>query len=370
MSAPSPFAPMRRLHERGPRSRGLTVDRDGVALGPETILVRRTEAGYERLGPDVLMRVAQAVFGVDAQLGKLPRLLSAIAGALGAGELVKAQLLGLEIPIDELDDAQLAKLAAAAGLIKAGFDPSQPRDERGRWSGEGGTTGAGEAAPVQVADGGEGTTGGILPAAGNGQGQATQTPSAPSATIPPPAQRSGTIGEYTPAEAAKLPPPAAGSKYLTLADESVPWTASYHEIKGGPILVPNNVSIEDNVRAGEKILADYNKAIEADDNGAEGDRLGTMITLFNYGGEMDYQRTYGTNGHINQDYIDIGNYNYGAVMAAAGYSWTMTAVAATMVNWKGEGDKSGPLWSNPRNLDIARRGYDDYKAGKIVPISR
>jgi hypothetical protein len=182
MSAPSPFALMRRLHERGPRSRGLTVDRDGVALGPQLTLLRRTQAGYECLGPDVLMRVAR-----------------------------------------------------------------------------------------------------------------------------------------------------------------------------GPLLVPNNVSIKDNARAGEKILAEYNKALETDAHGADGDRFGTMMRLFDYGGEMDYQRTYGAHGHINQSYIDIGNYNYGPVMAAAGYSWTMTAVAATVVNWRGEGDKAGPLWSNPRNLDIAPR---------------
>jgi hypothetical protein len=53
------------------------------------------------------------------------------------------------MPISDLDDAQLAKLAAAAELIKVGFDPSQPRDERGRWSSDGGASGASEAASVQ-----------------------------------------------------------------------------------------------------------------------------------------------------------------------------------------------------------------------------
>jgi hypothetical protein len=364
----SPLAAMRRLHERGPRSRGLVVDREGVALGPAMLLVRRGEVGFECVRPDIVVRVAQAVFGADARLAKLPRLLRSIAGALDAGDLVRAQLLGLQMPISDLDDAQLAKLAAAAELIKVGFDPSQPRDERGRWSSDGGASGASEAASVQVADAGEGTSdaGGIVPVAGNGQGQATQPVPVTSAPIPQPAQRSGNVGEYTPADAAKLPPPPAGSKYLTLADGSVPWTAPYHEIKGGPILVPNNVSIEHNVRAGEKILADYNKALETDAHGADGDRLGTMIRLFDYSGEMDYQRTYGTNGHINRDYIDIGNYNYGAVMAAAGYSWPTAMIAASVANWNGEGEKSWPFGGNPRNLDIARRGYEDYKAGRIA----
>jgi hypothetical protein len=38
------------------------------------------------------------------------------------------------------------------------------------------------------------------------------------------------------------------------------------------------------------------------------------------GGEWDYQRTYGVGGKINRDYINIGNYNYGVVAAAAGYT--------------------------------------------------
>ena len=98
MSNRSPFTRMCRLHERGPRSRGLVVDRDGVALGPAITLLRRGGVGYECVDPDSLRRVARIVFSADAPLGKLPRLLGAIACALEAGDLVKAQLLGLEIP--------------------------------------------------------------------------------------------------------------------------------------------------------------------------------------------------------------------------------------------------------------------------------
>jgi hypothetical protein len=54
----SPFSRMRRLHQRGPRSRGLLVDREGVALGPEMLLVRRGEVGFECVRPDIVMRVA------------------------------------------------------------------------------------------------------------------------------------------------------------------------------------------------------------------------------------------------------------------------------------------------------------------------
>ncbi|MBV9860435.1 MAG: hypothetical protein JO038_10085 [Alphaproteobacteria bacterium] len=40
------FDNMRRLHRRGPASRGLAVDIDGVIVGPDCVLIRRTEHGY------------------------------------------------------------------------------------------------------------------------------------------------------------------------------------------------------------------------------------------------------------------------------------------------------------------------------------
>jgi len=309
MSDRSPFAQMHRIYERGRRSRGLVVDRDGVALGPDVELVSRSAAGYRCARTDDLVRLTHLVFAGDARLRRLPRVLARIARALDAGDLVKAQLLGLEIPIAELDESQLAWLAGAADLVKAGFDPSQPRNDRGRWTSEGGGDGAAAdaagATPVQIAEASEGISdaGGILPAAADDRGQTSRAVPVAVATIPPPSQGSGNVREYSPEEAAKLPPPP-GSKYATLADGAVPWTAPFHELKGGPMLVPKDVSIEDNVRAGEKILADYNKAAETDIREADGARFGTMMRLFDRGGEMDYQSIYGTKDHYNQNYID------------------------------------------------------------------
>jgi hypothetical protein len=34
------------------------------------------------------------------------------------------------------------------------------------------------------------------------------------------------------------------------------------------------------------------------------------------------------------------------------------------------GPKTGPMFNNPRNLEMIRRGYDDYMAGKIVPLGK
>jgi hypothetical protein len=124
---------MRRLHERSPHSRGLSVDSEGVTLGPDCVLVRRTDKGYERAPVGEIVDLTRSVFGRDHRLERLPIVLARITEALAAGDLVKAQLLGLEIPIHDLDDRQLMRLRRAGNLVKE-YDPNQPRDERGRWA--------------------------------------------------------------------------------------------------------------------------------------------------------------------------------------------------------------------------------------------
>ena len=82
---------------------------------------------------------------------------------------------------------------------------------------------------------------------------------------------------------------------------------------------------------------------------------------------MDYQRTYGADGLINRAFIDFGNYNYGAVAAAVGYTKAEALVAAGAANLLGSGDKAGPYFNNPRNLPFITGGYDAYVAGLVKP---
>ena len=131
------FTSMRRLYERGPCCRGLAVDREGVALGPHVTLVQRVNLGYRCVGASEMTKLMRAVFAASARLDRLSAVLADIADALERGDLVKAQLLAMCMPIGVLDDEQLVRLAAVGDLIKAGFDPNQPRDDRGRWSDDG-----------------------------------------------------------------------------------------------------------------------------------------------------------------------------------------------------------------------------------------
>jgi hypothetical protein len=172
--------------------------------------VWRTPQGYRVASTDDIALMTRVVFGKGRYLDRLPLALSLIAQALDAGDLVKAQLLGLEIPLYPLDDDQLTRLGVAASLMK--YDPDQPRDERGRWTSGGGdargavVTGGREGAdasvgtrPVRLVFNDDGSVrtdagGGIRPSAGsaNGdqplavaEGSGDSKPGTPDAADPP-----------------------------------------------------------------------------------------------------------------------------------------------------------------------------------------
>jgi ISXO2-like transposase domain len=114
---------MRRLHPRGAASRGICVDANGAMLGPDCVLVQRTSRGYRSIERGAATTLQKAIIGADRESDWLFRQAGRIADALDKGEIALAQIYGLHIPIYELDNQQLAKLAAAAhfSILKRGI---------------------------------------------------------------------------------------------------------------------------------------------------------------------------------------------------------------------------------------------------------
>ncbi|HEV2676843.1 MAG TPA: Tox-REase-5 domain-containing protein [Aliidongia sp.] len=112
-----------RLHSRSHAHAGLVVDEDGVAFGPGCTLVRRLPDGtYRALDDDELAFIPHmAKAGIDA------RRLSRIAEALEGGNMMRAQLLGLQLPL-------AAQAPPDASLSKSGFDEKEPRKPDGEWT--------------------------------------------------------------------------------------------------------------------------------------------------------------------------------------------------------------------------------------------
>jgi YD repeat-containing protein len=113
-----------RLYARSYAHAGLVVDEEGVAFGDGCTLVRRLPSGtYRALDEDELALIPHV-----AKAGVGARQLSRIAEALNGRNLVRAQLLGLQLPLAGREPPPTADLS------KGGYDDQEPRKPDGEWT--------------------------------------------------------------------------------------------------------------------------------------------------------------------------------------------------------------------------------------------
>jgi hypothetical protein len=149
------FEEMRRLYLRGGESRGIVVDAEGAMAGPDCVLVRRGIRGYRSLAAGEAAVLQDFLLAEEREPDWLFCQCRNIADALAKGEIAIAQILGLRIPLREVDGERLERLAAAASLIKANFNPDEPRipagePRHGEWTTGGGAGGEPGAANAQA----------------------------------------------------------------------------------------------------------------------------------------------------------------------------------------------------------------------------
>lgn len=161
-----------------------------------------------------------------------------------------------------------------------------------------------------------------------------------------------------------------------------------------PIMIPPGVSLHDNIDFGRQISDLPSVLIGSPYDGTEisqslSNRETAMVALFIRNGAMDYQRLYSNrtdsegNSLINRNYIDFGNYNYGAVGAAAGYELFQLLRLGAILNITNffndnidivrdpaTADAENPWLSNPRVNRFVTLGYQDYISGKIKGNNR
>ena len=124
------FQNMRQLHSRSAANRGVCVDANGAMLGPDCVLVQRTQNGFRALGREQASVVQKYALGAAPGGDWLFYQCQRISDALNKGELALAQIYGLRIPVAELDDRTLYRLALI-DIGKAGFNPDEPRIPKG-----------------------------------------------------------------------------------------------------------------------------------------------------------------------------------------------------------------------------------------------
>ena len=125
---------------------------------------------------------------------------------------------------------------------------------------------------------------------------------------------------------------------------------------GAPLAQPPGVSLQTNAAIGAAVgLLPFPI------------REGAMAALFLPNGLMDYQRSFRSNGLVNRNYVDFGNYNFGVVAAYAGYPLPVALAGAGAANPLGTGVKTGPFGSNPNNNIEIKAGYNAAVKGKLCP---
>lgn len=320
------------------RASALAIDERGVMLGPVRLIrAARKQIGSRRFEPCPPVEVAETLavafsdnvlFDLEARLHQL----RIAAQALSDGAITRAHIalafLRLPALINEARD-RLEKLAAIRK-----YNPNVAEEAR---------VPAGETGGGRWSDDGGGDAGGQAQLASN--------------------------DTVVMSDATKPTPPADQDKNHVVLNDGTIVKDSF----GNPMMKPPDVSLEANALKGQEMLRLYNAMVQTNGgDAAEQWRDATMLGLFSRRwGSMDYQWLYSPDGKsYNRDYIDLGNYNYGVVAAAAGYSWSYATTASGIANLFGGGDKTGPMFNNRRNLKMIRQGYDDYNSGKIAPLGK
>jgi hypothetical protein len=134
---------MFKLAESRVSNQGLYCGSEGLYLGASPLIHHNN--GTYRLRPEgEITALLGAVYDPAPDVESLVPRLHTVADALQRGDLAQAMISALLLRLEELSETGLARLAAAEALLKANFDPAQPRDQHGRWTTDGSSSSTSE----------------------------------------------------------------------------------------------------------------------------------------------------------------------------------------------------------------------------------
>lgn len=116
--------------DQNPGGRGLRCDDDGLFLGRVPLLQRDGRGHFEARPVTELQKILHRAYGADTNWQSCARSAELVAKALNKGEMARAMMTAVLMRLPEPDDLNDA-------LTKAGFNPDEPRDEKGRWTTDG-----------------------------------------------------------------------------------------------------------------------------------------------------------------------------------------------------------------------------------------
>ncbi len=126
--------------DQNPEGRGLRCDGDGLFLGRDTLLQQDEHGNFEARPIAELQKVLGRVYGDETNWDSRVRSVRLVARALNKGDMARAMMTAVLMRLP--DPGGAVRIADVDLLAKAGFDPDEPRDERGRWTSGGGNESA------------------------------------------------------------------------------------------------------------------------------------------------------------------------------------------------------------------------------------
>lgn len=119
--------------DQNPHGRGLRCDGDGLFFAGDALLRQDGEGNFEAR-PDIELRKSLNHTGSnEARLESHIRSVKLIAAALNKGDMGRAMMTAVLMLMGIPDPGSVVP-PSGGGLAKAGYNPDEQRDERGRWT--------------------------------------------------------------------------------------------------------------------------------------------------------------------------------------------------------------------------------------------
>jgi hypothetical protein len=126
---------MFKLAESRVSNQGLYCGPEGLYLGPAALIERRDGRVYLRAEEEITTLLVAAYDRAHDDARCFVRIRE-IAVALEEEDLSRAMIAALQLRLGEISDNSIAQLARADAVLKYNFNPLQPRNRQGRWSGD------------------------------------------------------------------------------------------------------------------------------------------------------------------------------------------------------------------------------------------
>ena len=135
---------MFKLADKPGGRQGVYCGVEGLYLGAAPLIDRR-DGRYSMRREDEVAVLLEAAYGQRHEIARLLDRLRPIAAHLNESNLAAAMIAAVHLRLADIDEDGIARVVQTEALLKANFDPAQPRNDHGRWTADGSNSGDAEA---------------------------------------------------------------------------------------------------------------------------------------------------------------------------------------------------------------------------------